>query len=67
VKYVYSTAHTFYHDNGKGDVKSMIEYAGDDLSHLLFADTMNHALDCRYIVNPPGVSATIHQHLGLGD
>lgn len=67
VKYLYCGAHTFFYDNGKGDVKSMMNYAGDDLSHVLFADTMNHTIDCRYIVNPPGVDATIHQHLGFGE
>ncbi|MDF2565744.1 MAG: protein iolH [Massilibacillus sp.] len=67
LKYLYCGAHTFFYDNGKGDVRKMIEYAGDDLSHVLFADTMNHTIDCRYIVNPPGVNATIHQHLGFGE
>ncbi|MDQ0204174.1 sugar phosphate isomerase/epimerase family protein [Pectinatus haikarae] len=67
LKYLYCAAHTFFYDNGKGDVKSMLDYAGDDLSHVLFADTMNHTKDCRYILNPPGVDATIHQHLGLGE
>lgn len=67
VKYVYSAPHTFFYDNGVGDVRTMLEYAGDTLSHVLFADTMNHTLDCRYILNPPGVSATIHQHLGIGE
>jgi myo-inositol catabolism protein IolH len=67
LKYLYCGAHTFFYDNGKGDVRKMMEYAGDDLSHVLFADTMNHTIDCRYIVNPPGVNATIHQHLGFGE
>ncbi|MBP2658621.1 MAG: protein iolH [Firmicutes bacterium] len=67
LKYLYCGAHTFFYDNGKGDVRKMMEYAGDDLSHVLFADTMNHTIDCRYIVNPPGVDATIHQHLGFGE
>lgn len=67
LKYLYCGAHTFFYDNGKGDVRRMMEYAGDDLSHVLFADTMNHTIDCRYIVNPPGVNATIHQHLGFGE
>lgn len=65
--YLYCGAHTFFYDQGKGDVKGMLGYAGDDLSHVLFADTMNHTIDCRYIVNPPGIPATIHQHLGLGE
>ncbi|EIW17502.1 sugar phosphate isomerase/epimerase family protein [Pelosinus fermentans] len=67
LKYLYCGAHTFFYDNGKGDVRKMMEYAGNDLSHVLFADTMNHTIDCRYIVNPPGVNATIHQHLGFGE
>ncbi|MBR0599947.1 sugar phosphate isomerase/epimerase family protein [Sinanaerobacter chloroacetimidivorans] len=65
--YVYSASHGFFYDQGKGDVRSMLKYAGTDLSHVLFADTMNQTIDCRYIVNPPGVNATIHQHLGLGE
>lgn len=67
VKYLYSVPHTFFYDKGKGDVKSMLEYAGGDLSHVLIADTMNHTKHCRYIVNPPGVDATIHQHVGVGE
>ncbi|HBT4924953.1 sugar phosphate isomerase/epimerase family protein [Klebsiella pneumoniae] len=65
--YLYSSPHTFFYDKGKGDVKSMLEYAGSDLSHVLLADTMNHTLPNRYIVNPPGVNAAIHQHLGMGE
>ena len=67
LKYVYSAPHTFFYDRGKGDVRRMIKYAGDDLSHVLIADTMNQTVDCRYIVNPPGVDAAIHQHLGIGE
>ncbi|MBP2034097.1 myo-inositol catabolism protein IolH [Clostridium algifaecis] len=67
VKYLYCAAHTFFYDNGIGDVKKMLAYAGDDLSHVIVADTMNHTKDCRYILNPPGVDATIHQHLGIGE
>lgn len=67
LKYLYCAAHTFFYDKGKGDVRTMLDYAGADLSHVLIADTMNHTVDCRYIVNPPGVNATIHQHLGIGE
>ncbi|MDL2249303.1 sugar phosphate isomerase/epimerase [Lachnospiraceae bacterium OttesenSCG-928-J05] len=73
IKYVYATAHGFFYDQGKGDVKSMLEYAGDDLSHVLFGDTYNQELDCRYIVNPPWLNArgkadvTVHQHLAMGE
>jgi len=72
LKYVYATAHGFFYDQGKGDVKSMLEYAGDDLSHILFGDTFNQTLDCRYIVNPPWLNSrgaadvTVHQHLAMG-
>jgi myo-inositol catabolism protein IolH len=45
----------------------MLKYAGDDLSHVLFADTMNQETELRYILNPPGVDATIHQHLAMGE
>lgn len=67
LKYLYCAAHTFFYDKGRGDVRRMLDYAGSDLSHVLIADTMNHTIDCRYIVNPPGVNATIHQHLGIGE
>ena len=67
LKYLYCAAHTFFYDKGKGDVRTMLDYAGADLSHVLIADTMNHTMDCRYILNPPGVNATIHQHLGIGE
>lgn len=65
--YVYSAPHGFFYDKGKGDVRRMLKYAGDELSHVLFADTFNQTLDCRYIANPPGVDATIHQHLMMGE
>lgn len=73
LKYVYATAHGFFYDQGKGDVRSMLKYAGDDLSHVLFADTFNQVKDCRYIVNPPWLNArgredvTVHQHLAMGE
>ncbi len=46
---------------------SMLRYAGSDLSHVLIADTRNHTKHCRYIVNPPGVDAVVHQHVGVGE
>jgi len=68
--YVYSSPHGFFYDQGKGDVKSMLKYAGDELTHVLFADTYNQTLDCRYIMNPPWLTdkdAVIHQHLAMGE
>jgi myo-inositol catabolism protein IolH len=71
--YVYSSPHGFFYDKGKGDVKHMLEYAGDVLSHVLFADTYNQEKDCRYILNPPWLNArgksdaVVHQHLAMGE
>ncbi|MFP7492281.1 sugar phosphate isomerase/epimerase [Terribacillus saccharophilus] len=69
INLVYSTAHTFFYDEGKGDIDAMFDVAGDRLQHVLFADTFNHkaAGGLRYIVNPPGAEATIHQHLNIGE
>lgn len=71
--YVYSASHGFFYDQGKGDVRHMLEYAGDELTHVLFADTWNQTKDCRYILNPPWLNAhgranvTIHQHTAMGE
>ncbi|MBC2311554.1 sugar phosphate isomerase/epimerase family protein [Listeria booriae] len=69
IKLVYSTAHTFFYDDGIGDVGKMLDEAGDLLDHVLFADTFNHkaAYGLRYIVNPPDAEVTIHQHLNIGE
>ena len=71
--YVYSCSHGFFYDQGKGDVRHMLEYAGESMSHILFSDTNNHVKDCRYIVNPPWLNrcgcedVTVHQHLAMGE
>ena len=71
--YVYSASHGFFYDQGKGDVRHMLKYAGDELTHVLFADTWNQTKDCRYILNPPWLNArgradvTIHQHTAMGE
>lgn len=71
--YVYSCSHGFFYDQGKGDVRHMLEYAGDSLSHILFSDTFNQTKDCRYIVNPPWLNRSgrqdvaVHQHLAMGE
>jgi myo-inositol catabolism protein IolH len=73
LSYVYSSPHGFFYDKGKGDVRHMLEYAGDSLSHVLFADTYNQEKDCRYILNPPWLNAqgksdaVVHQHLAMGE
>ncbi|MCC9021958.1 sugar phosphate isomerase/epimerase family protein [Bacillus nakamurai] len=68
INLVYSTAHTFFYDDGKGDIATMFDEAGDRLTHVLFADTYNHkaAHGLRYIVNPPDAKVTVHQHLDIG-
>jgi myo-inositol catabolism protein IolH len=68
VGYFYAAPHTFFYDEGKGDIASMLKYAGPKLKHVNIADTFNHkASSClRYVVNPPGVHATVHQHLDIG-
>ncbi|MCY8519411.1 sugar phosphate isomerase/epimerase family protein [Bacillus atrophaeus] len=68
INLVYSTAHTFFYDDGKGDIATMFDEAGDRLTHVLFADTFNHkaAHGLRYIVNPPDAKVTVHQHLDIG-
>jgi myo-inositol catabolism protein IolH len=51
----------------------MLRYAHDagKLAHLHIADCHNHLANAgnRYIINPPGVDARIHQHneIGHGD
>jgi myo-inositol catabolism protein IolH len=51
-----------------GDVAGILEYAGDLVTHLHVADTFNHhaSSGLRYILNPPGTTARIHQHLDIG-
>lgn len=68
INLVYSTAHTFFYDDGEGDIETMFDEAGDRLTHVLFADTYNHkaAHGLRYIVNPPDAEVTVHQHLDIG-
>lgn len=72
VSYVYSIPHIFYYDQGKGDNRHMLRYAGNELTHVLFADTLNHTLDCRYVTNPRDLNVagradmTVHQHLVMG-
>lgn len=54
--------------DGKGDIAEMMRYAGPKLQHLHIADSFNHkgSSGLRYIMNPPGTQARIHQHLDIG-
>jgi myo-inositol catabolism protein IolH len=66
VKYLYCAPHTFHMGD---DMAGMMEYAAPVLAHVHVADTFNHKASSglRYIVNPPGSPARIHQHLNIGE
>ena len=65
VKFLYCAPHTFYFGN---DMAQMIRDAAPVLAHVHVADTFNHKASSglRYIVNPPGSAARVHQHLDIG-
>jgi myo-inositol catabolism protein IolH len=69
VNYVYCAPHTFHLSDGVGDVRRMMTYAGHRLQHVHIADCFNHRANVgnRYIVNPPGVDARVHQHNEIGN
>jgi hypothetical protein len=50
------------------DIAAMMRRAGDKLQHVHVADSFNHkgSSATRYILNPPGTPARIHQHLDIG-
>lgn len=66
VRYLYCAPHTFHLGD---DVAAMIRHAAPVLAHVHVADTFNHKASSglRYIVNPPGSPARIHQHLDIGE
>jgi myo-inositol catabolism protein IolH len=65
VSFLYCAPHTFHMG---GDITGILEYAGDLLTHLHVADSYDHRASSglRYIVNPPGSPARVHQHLDIG-
>lgn len=65
VSFLYCAPHTFHQG---GNMVEIMEYAGDLLTHLHLADSFDHTASSglRYIVNPPGSTARIHQHLDIG-
>ena len=66
VKFLYCAPHTFYFGD---DTKAMLREAAPVLAHVHVADTFNHKASSglRYIVNPPGSTARVHQHLNIGE
>jgi myo-inositol catabolism protein IolH len=65
VSYLYCAPHTFHMG---GDMAGIMRYAGPLLTHLHIADVFDHRASSglRYIVNPPGSPARVHQHLDIG-
>ena len=65
VGYVYCAPHTFHLGD---DIGAMIAYAAPVLAQVHIADVLNHRASSglRYIVNPPGSTARVHQHLDIG-
>jgi myo-inositol catabolism protein IolH len=70
VNYLYCAPHTFHlsGDDPGADIASMLRHAGSKLAHLHIADSFNHkgSSGLRYILNPPGTAARVHQHLNIG-
>ena len=69
VNYVSAPRTRFICPNGAGDLDRMLRYAGSRLPHVHIADCFNHKANAgiRYIINPPGVDARIHQHNEIGN
>ncbi len=65
VSFLYCAPHTFHMG---GNMAEIMEYAGDLLTHLHIADSFDHTASSglRYIINPPGSTARVHQHLDVG-
>jgi myo-inositol catabolism protein IolH len=65
VSFLYCAPHTFHQG---GNLKEILEYAGPLVTQLHLADSFDHTASSglRYIVNPPGSTARIHQHLDIG-
>ena len=70
VGFLYCATHTFHQG---GNMREIMEYAGKDLRHVHIADSFDHRASGggRYISNPPGNPARVHQHnpidAGLGE
>jgi myo-inositol catabolism protein IolH len=65
VSFLYCAPHTFHQG---GDLAAVIKHAGPLLTQVHIADSFDHrgSSGLRYIVNPPGSTARIHQHLDVG-
>jgi myo-inositol catabolism protein IolH len=65
VSFLYCAPHTFHQG---GDVGGILDYAGSLTTQVHVADTFDHRASSglRYILNPPGTPARVHQHLDIG-
>jgi myo-inositol catabolism protein IolH len=63
VSFLYCAPHTFHQG---GNMAQIMEYAGNLLTQVHVADSFDHRVTNRYILNPPGTPARIHQHLDIG-
>ncbi len=66
VGFVYVASHTFHYGN---DARGIMTAAGARLGAAYSADSFDHTRShgLRYITNPPGNAARVHQHLPIGD
>ena len=66
VGFVYVASHTFHYGNR---ATTLLPEIGDRLGAVYTADTFDHhrSHGLRYISNPPGNAARVHQHLRIGD
>ncbi|WP_314100725.1 sugar phosphate isomerase/epimerase family protein [uncultured Frigoribacterium sp.] len=62
----YVACHTFHYG---GNTAEIMAAAGQSLGLVHIADTFDHRRShgLRYITNPPGNAARVHQHLKIGD
>ena len=65
VTFLYCAPHTFHQG---GDIAAVMKHAGPLLTQVHIADSYDFrgSSGLRYIVNPPGSTARIHQHLDVG-
>jgi myo-inositol catabolism protein IolH len=65
VSFLYCAPHTFHMG---GNMAEIMRYAGPLLAQVHLADSFDHRASSglRYIVNPPGSTVRVHQHLDIG-
>jgi myo-inositol catabolism protein IolH len=66
IKSSYIAPHCFFYGD---DLATTLRATKGELVHARVADTFNHkaSSELRYIVNPPGSTARVHQHLDMGE